>query len=898
MRHEPHSPMQAVRFALLGAPRGLPKMFGLFWNRPLGNWRKILWSNASPPYPSHRMPPEAKPPRGPPLPIDEVLAELCIALRSGHAVLSAPPGSGKTTRVPLALLDEPWLDGRRILMLEPRRPAVRMSAARMAHLRGEAVGGTVGYQVRFERRIGSRTRIQVLTEGILTRRIQGDPGLEGVGLVIFDEFHERNLQADLGLALALDAAAALRPDLRILVMSATLDTNAVSALLGGARVVQGKGRTYPVDLIYAQRSPLGSDPVDTTVAGVKTALSEQTGDVLAFLPGAGEIHRARKRLESALAGKAEVLPLHGNLPTSEQDRALRPNKRNIARVVLATDIAETSVTIEGVTTVVDSGVTRKPRFDPGTGLTRLVTEPVSRASADQRAGRAGRTGPGTCYRLWTHAREVGRPEYRPAEILQADLAPLVLELALWGVRAPSKLAWLDPPPAPAWSRAVALLQQLDALDHNGDITALGREMAELPVHPRLARMLSARGGGGRLAADIAALLSERDPWLGTPGTPRPADLGLRLLALEVFRESRQVQGMERRRLAAVDRASRQLLRNRVTAEEASSLESGGLLALAYPDRVAKRRYGSDGRYLLSDGSGAILPADDPLATHELLVIADLDVRQREGRIRLALPVSELSLREVLADRLQTQESVHWDERRQVVVARTEERCGALFISSRPQPIANPALAIDLLVEQVGKRFEQALTWSPEARQFQARVALLRRLEPQSGWPDLSDERLRERENLSLWLGPWLDGKQSLAEAKALDLSQILQSLLDWEHRQRLDAEAPSALDTPAGNRRRLDYAAGPGPVLAVPLQEMLGAASSPTVCSGRVAVTLHLLSPARRPIQVTRDLAGFWTGSYAEVRKEMRGRYPKHHWPEDPANERPMSRSVKHPRRR
>jgi ATP-dependent helicase HrpB len=825
-----------------------------------------------------------------------VLAELRIALRSGHAVLSAPPGSGKTTRVPLALLDEPWLDGQRILMLEPRRPAVRMSAARMAYLRGEAVGGTVGYQVRFERRIGTLTRIQVLTEGILTRRIQSDPGLDGVGLPIFDEFHERNLQADLGLALALDAAVALRPDLRILVMSATLDTEAVSMLLGGARVVQGKGRTYPVDMIYAQRRC--SDPVDTTVAGVKTALSEQTGDVLAFLPGAGEIHRARDRLESALSGKVEVLPLHGNLPTTEQDRALRPNKGDITRVVLATDIAETSVTIEGVTTVVDSGVTRKPRFDPGTGLTRLVTEPVSRASADQRAGRAGRTGPGTCYRLWTHAQEVGRLEHRPAEILQADLAPLVLELALWGVRAPTKLAWLDPPPAPAWSRAVALLQQLDALDDNGAITALGREMAELPVHPRLARMLAAKGGGGRLAADIAALLSDRDPLLGTAGTPRPADLGLRLLALEVFRESRQVQGMERRRLAAADRVSRQLLRNRVKADDVSSLEPGGLLALAYPDRVAKRRSGSDGRYLLAAGLGAILPADDPLAAHELLVIADLDVRRREGRIRLALPVSEFSLREVLADRLQTQESVHWDEQRQAVAARTEERYGALSISSRPQPIADPALAAQLLIEQVGKRFEQALTWSPEARQLQARVALLRRLEPQGGWPDLSDERLREQENLSLWLGPWLDGKQSLAGMKDLNVSEILQSLLDWEHRKRLDAQAPPTLVTPAGNRRRLDYTAGPDPVLAVSLQEMLGVASSPTVCSGRVPVTLHLLSPARRPLQVTRDLAGFWIGSYAEVRKEMRGRYPKHHWPEDPANEQPMSRSVKHPRRR
>ena len=838
---------------------------------------------------------EHKPLPGPPLPIDEVLPQLRAALKDGHAVLSAPPGSGKTTRAPLALVGESWLAGQRILMLEPRRPAARLSAARMAYLLGEAVGGTVGYQVRFERRIGAHTRIEVLTEGILTRRIQQDPGLEGVGLLIFDEFHERNLQADLGLALALDAASALRPDLRILIMSATLDTNAVSALLGGAPVIQGKGRSYPVNVIYAEHNA-GSDPVETVFAGVRTALSEQDGDLLAFLPGAGEISRARDRLEATVASQAEILPLHGNLPTAEQDRALRPSSGKGRRVVLATDIAETSVTIEGVTTVVDSGLARKPRFDPGTGLTRLVTEPISHASAEQRAGRAGRTGPGTCYRLWSRAQEVGRPAHRPAEILQTDLAPLVLELALWGVHEPNQLSWLDPPPIASWSQATSLLKTLDALDAGGSITAFGRRMAGLPIHPRLARMLAAENGGSGAAADIAALLSDRDPWLATPGTPRPADLGLRLRALEAFRESHQPQGLERRRLAAADRVSRQLLRNRGTYRRSEDPEPGALLALAYPDRVAKRRPGSEGRYQLSAGPGAILPADDPLAAHELLVIADLDVRQREGRIRLALPVSEEALREVLSDHLETCNSVHWDVKRQAVVARAEERLGALILGSRPQPLADTELTAKLLIEQVENRFEQALTWSPEARQLQARVDLLRRMDPQGGWPDLSDEDLRK--SLTTWLRPWLEGKQALAQVKALDVSAMLLSLLDWPHQKRLDAEAPPALTTPAGNRRRLEYATGADPFLAVPLQEMLGSANGPAVCSGRVQVTLHLLSPAHRPLQVTRDLAGFWAGSYAEVRKEMCGRYPKHHWPEDPANERPMVRSVKHRRSR
>jgi len=830
--------------------------------------------------------------RFPPLPIDAVVDELREALAEGHAVLSAPPGSGKTTRVPLALLGDPWLAKGRILMLEPRRPAARMAASHMARLLGEAVGDSVGYQVRFDRRIGACTRVEVLTEGILTRRIQADPELAGVGLLIFDEFHERSLQADLGLALALDTAAVLRPDLRVLVMSATLDTDAVSRLLSGAAVIQCGARAHPVDIVYAEIGP-GSDVAESVASGVRRAFAERDGDLLAFLPGGGEIRRAKERLESLLGGHALVLPLHGDLPASEQDLALRPNPGPLRRVVLATDVAETSVTIEGVTTVVDSGLARKPRFDPGSGLTRLVTEPISRASADQRAGRAGRLGPGTCYRLWTRAQEVGRPEHRPAEILQADLAPLVLDLALWGVRDPSSLSWLDPPPDASWSQAEDLLRQLGALDGSGTITPLGRRMAELPVHPRLARMLvgAPDQGSRRLAADIAALLSDRDPWLPAPGTPRPADLGLRLHALEEHRSSKRVQGAERRRLAAAARLSRKLVRREPGPEPAVAPEPGALIALAYPDRVAKRRPGGEGRYLLAAGPGGVLPTDDPLGVNELLVIADMDAGGREGRIRLALPIGEQVLREVLGDRIETVQTVSWDCDREAVAARQEERLGNLVLTSRPRPVAEPEQAAALLLERVAKGMDQALGWTGEARQLQARVALMRGSEPDGGWPDLSDGWLRA--HVRDWLGPWLAGRQSLAEVRTLDLQKMLLSLLDWEHQKRLDEQAPAALVTPAGNRRRLDYGASEGPVLAVPVQEMFGAAETPSVCGGRVPVMLHLLSPARRPVQVTRDLAGFWSRGYAEVRKELRGRYPKHHWPEDPAAAKPVAGGVK-----
>lgn len=848
------------------------------------------------------------------LPIEPVLPRLAAALAAGHAVLSAPTGSGKTTRVPLALLDSPWLAGQHILMLEPRRPAARMAAAHMARVLNEPVGERVGHQVRFERRIGPHTRIQVLTEGILTRRIQADPELAGCGLIIFDEFHERGLNADLGLALALDAAA-LRPDLRILVMSATLDTAAVARLLGDVPVIEGSGRGHPVIIHYAERSPV--DAIDAVAKTVRIALREHDGDVLAFLPGAAEIARVATRLADLDA--IDLLPLHGGLPLPEQDRALRPDGGGRRRVVLATDIAETSLTIEGIVTVVDSGLTRKPRFEPSSGLTRLVTEPISRAAAEQRAGRAGRLGPGLCYRLWTHADEQRYAAHRPAEILQADLAPLALELALWGVADPSTMRWLDPPPSGAWAQAIALLRTLDAIDASGTITGMGKRMAALPLHPRLARMLAAAPLSAQaLAADLAALLEERDPWINRRGRPRPVDLATRLQALTAMRRKQQVEGFDTRRLRTIDRLSQQYRHllpdqpapagtgkrpHRTAAERVApasgtpqplrgndepplSQNLGALLALAYPERIARNRGGSGERFLLSGGAGAALPRDDALASEPYLVVADLDAASGDNRIRAALAISETELRTQLAERIREQVLLLWDEQREAVTARVVLQLGTIELASKTAPIADRDAALRLLLDAIARELDHALSWTHAARQLQVRGLLARRMQPDAGWPDLSMDWLRN--HVDEWLGPWLAGKTRFADARALDLTDVLKQTLGWRNASRLDELAPERWTTPAGTHRRIDYGAcldsdPPAPVLAAPLQELFGSADTPRIFDGRLPLLLHLLSPAGRPLQVTGDLAGFWRGAYAEVRKEMRGRYPKHHWPEDPA---------------
>lgn len=817
------------------------------------------------------------------LPIDAVLDALRVALGKGHALLQAPTGSGKSTKVPLALLDADWLAGGRILMLEPRRPAARLTAARMAAMLGEPLGERVGYQVRFERRVSASTRIEVITEGILTRRLQRDPELAGVGLVIFDEFHERSLESDLALALMLDVVRSLRPELRLLAMSATLDAEPLAALLGRCEILRCEGRSFPVDIHHAERVP-DTDPVGSAVAGILRALADENGDILAFLPGAGEINRCIEQLGARLAGTVEILPLHGALPSAEQDRALLPSDGARRRIIVATDIAETSVTIPGIGVVVDTGLTRKPRFDPGTGMTRLVTEAIPLASAEQRAGRAGRLGPGVCYRLWTRAQAHGRPEHRTPEILQSDLAPLALEVALWGVKDPAELSWLDAPPTPAWNQAVALLHELGALDAGRAITPLGRAMAGLPVHPRLAVMLlSASPAERQTAADLCALISERDPTIAVPGLRRPADLGARLHALSEMRAGRVTPGMDRNRLNAIARAARQLMRLTGPLRDIDDQHirgPGALLALAYPDRLAQRREGTDDRYLLASGAGAVLGRDDALAIHAYLAVAALDARGRDARIQSALPITPEEVRMGFADRIETAREVAWDESRAAVVCRETTRLGAILLASMPVTLADSDQASALLIAHIREQPERALNWSGAARQLQARIALMRRHDPTGDWPDLCDSALSE--TLDDWLAPWIAGKTRLADVQRLDLAAILSARLSWEQTQRLEREAPSAFVTPAGNRRAIDYASGEVPILAVPLQELFGLTDTPRVCHGRVAVLLHLLSPARRPMQVTQDLAGFWARGYAEVRKELRGRYPKHHWPEDP----------------
>ena len=844
------------------------------------------------------------------LPIEEALPRLRAAL-AAHAgvVLQAPPGAGKTTLVPLALLDEPWLAGRTILMLEPRRLAARAAAARMSVLRHEAVGETVGYRIRFDAKVSKATRIEVLTEGILTRRLQSDSALEGVGLVIFDEFHERHLHADLALALTLDSRRHLRPDIKILVMSATLDGAAVSKLLGNAPVVTSEGRSFPVDLRYARRDPEG--PLPPMVAdAVQNALKENEGDALVFLPGAWEIRRIQELLEGTLRGLAEVHPLYGDLSWEAQDRAIQPGKQR--RVVLATPIAETSLTIEGVRIVVDAGYARAPQFDPVSGLTRLVTQRISRASSEQRAGRAGRLAPGVCYRLWTETTQRGLIPQSIPEIRQADLAPLALDLAAWGAKDVQSLSWLDPPPDPALNQARALLADLDALDAAGHITATGRAMARLPLHPRLSHMLALAEqlGLGALACDIAALLSERDVLVG--GARRTVDFEARLEALQAFRAHGRGAAAkyqaDANACARVDQAARQyqrLLASKKTAVDGTD-QAGLLLALAYPDRVALTRTAGDTRYLLASGRGARLHESEMRLRQPCIVAASLDAGDTDGQIYLAASVSPAALREHLAEHIKVEEIVRWDEQQQAVVARREERFGALLLEAKPLTRPNADKQRAAMLEGVRRLGIEALPWTSEARQWRARLQCLHawtpphrdvpvsretgsRERPEENWPDVSDTALLA--NLETWLGPYLDGITRRDHLARLDVLSALKSLLDWNQAKRLEENAPTHLTVPSGSHLRLEYELGKPPVLAVKLQEMFGCADTPRVGGGKIAVTLHLLSPAKRPIQVTQDLRGFWERTYAEVRKELKGRYPKHPWPDDPKNAPPTARA-------
>jgi ATP-dependent helicase HrpB len=829
-------------------------------------------------------------------PIEDVMPELRVALeRTTGAVLQAPPGAGKTTRVPAALLDATWLREQRIVMLEPRRLAARAAARRMAQLRGEHVGETVGYRVRMDTRVGPRTRIEVVTEGVLTRMLQADPALEGVGLVIFDEFHERSLHADLGLALVLQSRSLLRDDLRVLAMSATLDGAPVARLLGDAPVITSEGRSYPVETRYLAHR-LEAPVLARVERTVLDALEETEGDVLVFLPGAGEIRRVAERLLETEPGPGvRVVPLYGNLPQDAQDRAIEPSPPGQRKIVLATSIAETSLTIEGVRVVVDSGLARVPRFSPRTGMTRLATVPVTRASAEQRRGRAGRLGPGVCYRLWTEAEQHQLVPHGTPEILEADLAPLALELAAWGVADPSDLVWLDPPPAAAYAQARELLLQLGALAPGGAITPHGRRMAELPLHPRLAHMLirGAELGHGWLACDLAALLSERDILRSASGIP-DADIRLRLDALRRARQPRARVEPARHGLVADRGALHRVLaeseqwRKRLGVRDGSydPESAGALCALAYPDRVAQRRPGPEGRFLLRNGRGAALPSVQSLTAAEYLVAAELDGTGRDSRIFLAAPVELAEIEALFADQLETAATVEWDEQAGAVRAHRRKLLGALILREAPLPEPDPQAVTAALIDGIRKRGLDALPWTRAATQLRQRIAFLHHVAP--GWPDVSDTALLER--LAEWLAPHLHGLRRMEEVQRLDLGAVLLMPLSWEQRRTLDEWAPTHLEVPSGSRIGIDYTDPTAPVLAVKLQEMFGMHETPRIAKGRVPLTVHLLSPAQRPVQVTRDLASFWRTTYFEVKKDLKGRYPKHYWPDDPLQATPTRR--------
>jgi ATP-dependent helicase HrpB len=817
-----------------------------------------------------------------PLPIESALPELKAALASdGAAVLQAPPGAGKTTRVPLALLDEPWLAGQKIVMLEPRRLAARAAARHMARLLGQDVGGTVGYRVRMETRVGPTTRIEVVTEGVLTRMLQSDPSLEGVGLVIFDEFHERSLHADLGLALTLESRSVLREDLAVLVMSATLDGGPISALLWDAPIVTSQGRTFPVDVRYLpQRVEGWIEPA--VVRTVRQAVESSGGDVLVFLPGAAEIHRVEEMLRDAgLPSDVRVMPLYGNLPQPAQDKAIAPSPPGRRKVVLATSIAETSLTIEGVRVVVDSGLMRVPRFSPRTGMTRLETVAVSRASAEQRCGRAGRVAPGVCWRMWPEHAQAGLVPHGTPEILDADLAPLALELAAWGVADPAELAWLDPPPAAAFAQARELLAELGALDAAGSITPHGRAMAELPLHPRLAHMLL-RGrelGAGGVACDLAALLGERDVFRRGDGPPE-ADLRLRLEALRDLAANRRVRGPADvgalRRVQAESREWRRRLAIRGGDDDAGA--AGLLLALAYPDRIGQRRPGKPGRYLLRNGRGASLNESDALATSPYIVAPELDGQGRESRVYLAAPVEQDDIERHFADQVEREEAVAWDAEAKAVRARRRERLGAIVLREATVSSPDPDLVAAALLQGIAAEGIGALGWSKGAAQLRERIAFLHRHD--ASWPDVSDAALAA--GVAEWLGPYVYGMTRLDEVQRIDLHEVLLGMLGWERRTAVDELAPSHVEVPSGSRIPIDYGDPEAPVLAARLQELFGMTETPRIAGGRVPLTIHLLSPAHRPVQVTRDLASFWKTGYFEVKKDLKGRYPKHYWPDDP----------------
>lgn len=829
------------------------------------------------------------------LPIETALPSLHEAVAAqANVVLQAPPGAGKSTGVPLALLAQSSPDAGKIVMLEPRRLATRAVAARMAQTLGESVGSTVGFRTRLESRTSKDTRIEVVTEGILTRWLQRDATLEGVGMVIFDEFHERSLNADLGLALCLDAQAALREDLKILVMSATLDAAAIAQLLGDAPVISAHGRAFEVETRWAatgaNRGARDADISRQTARAIVHALDHDGGDILVFLPGQAEIRRTRQMLEEiGLPREVRVLLLFGELSAAEQDAALRPGDSNQRKVVLATNIAETSLTIEGVRVVIDSGLARRARFDPSTGMSRLDIVRISRAAADQRRGRAGRLGPGVCYRLWSESDHASLPAHTAPEIIEADLAPLALDLADWGVSDPRTLRWLDSPPAATFAQARDLLRSLDAIDAHGKITAHGRALARLGTHPRLAHMI-VRGadlGLQRTALQIAAVLGERD-LLRWHSARRDADLRLRIEALRrgrvedphVAADLRVDAGARQRALRSMEILERQLGSKAPSAAETSNTDTGRLLAFAYPDRIAQSR-GAGGRYLLAGGRGARLADAQSIGQAEFLVIADLDAGEREASIRLAAPLTRSALESDFTSLIEHRQRLEWDSREQAVLAQDEQWLGAIRLGERRLDNPDSARMLSALIAGIRELGVEALPWTKEARALQLRLAFAHQVDAHAPrpWPDVSDAALAA--TLEDWLAPWLTDMSRRDHLARLDMSAILSSMLDWNQRQRLDEIAPTHLQVPSGSRIPIDYSMA-APTVAVRLQEVFGLQTTPAVGGGRVPLTLQLLSPAHRPVQVTKDLASFWARGYAEVKKELKGRYPKHYWPDDP----------------
>ena len=801
-----------------------------------------------------------------PLPIDEALPRLMAALSAAScAVLVAPPGAGKTTRVPLVLLDEPWASDKKILVLEPRRLAARAAASRMAATLGEQVGETVGLRVRFGSRVSKRTRLEVVTEGVFTRLVLDDPSLDGVAAVMFDEFHERSLDADLGLALARDAQQGLRQDLKLLVMSATLDGARVAALLGNAAVVESEGRAYPVETRYVGRDTRA--PIERQIAdAVERALRAESGSLLVFLPGAGEIRRTEMLLKDRVRdNNIDVVALYGALEAREQDRAISPSPPGRRKIVLATSIAETSLTIEGVRIVIDSGLSRVPRYEPDVGLTRLETVRVSRAAADQRRGRAGRTEPGVCYRLWDEPQTGALEPYTRPEILSADLSSFVLDLAHWGVSDPAKLAFLDAPPQAALSEARVLLNEIGAVDAAGRITDEGRKLRSLPLPPRLARMVvdAAAEGGGALAASIAAVLTER----GLGGDD--VDLRHRLdnFHRDRSRRAEDARSMTKRWTEAVAAGKR---------DDAQS--AGALLALAYPDRIAKNR-GAGGGFLLANGRGGAVDPASPLAREAFLAVAELTGTAAAGRIVLAAPIEPAEIEARFAGQIEDRSEVGFDVASASLRSRQRKRLGAIVLSEQTKPVAPNAESARLLAEGIAKLGIGNLPWTKAQLQLRNRVMFLRRAEG-SEWPDLSDAALAG--TAAEWLAPFLISKSALSQVAADDLAAALDAMIPWNLRKRLDVEAPTHFTAPSGSSVPIDYEAEEGPKLAIRVQELFGLAVHPTIAAGRVPLLIELLSPAHRPVQVTRDLPGFWRGSYRDVKTEMRGRYPRHPWPDDP----------------